>query len=865
MFNSIKSWIQIGNNNQTNIISINPKIDVTIKRIEKDFFNGNFKQSIEDLGSLIIDNSSESLKSVKYQLLILKASFLMQFRQINEFQELIELIEKDYKNFIEIKFKELKLTLMAFNKNQEFFEFSEKLRIETPNSKPQGHFDILFYLNSGDVSKAKELFEEEIKNTQYRKHLLLIGGHIYSNLYDYYGNDMKHFEQADLYYKESLETEESFLDKLHIKGFYATYLLNSNFQKQISKGNLLFDVQDYKKDLNVILENQNYFNDDYIKVVIENYIYTLIYLDLKDEYIEFYKKNENNLSIKHYIQYSDVVKIEYNHKKIQEYILNNQKLADVLIYSSLILGSSKKDILEIVNFLQLNQSLLSEHNLLKYIFIKGQIFLENEIEDELIKYLDYNKYNDLDILLAFIEKSHYLGTKISDDDINKLVEFSLNDNTLQDRILDVIYLLQKLEKRKEYLNLAISKQHIFSSIIFETLKMCDKDENLYFDDFEDFINRIANQNYYCAIIGNIYAKHDRSDKAFNYYYIESKENNNQEAMIALLQVTWGYFNVSHKILENSKQIEIFNLLIARKEHLKLEDLIFLLMYSIHILKNTRQILPIVNQELLNLNIQNLDNSLKVSLSNIFTQTSFGILSNYNDIFLYDANLCLVQDGKTYIQYNYTILEENKNNFGLHLIGDNEYFLKKQDIRYKEQSLFHRIVGPFAFQCENPNMIQMKLDENSEEPLHELFDFMNQQTNHKKDLFQRYSDEKFRGLYTLANKNYKNYFTLIPYLLDSKTMNFNSLHVNYLPKEKKKILTLSSIIFLSEINQLEVVLERDDIVIQQTLVNWLKDYSQTIDYTNMPQDFTYLDEKGHKFIPFTDVLNKLNHLKLQYLR
>lgn len=851
MHNIIKNILQIGNNTQTNNISINPKIDVSIRRIEKDFFDGNFKQAIDDLNSLITDNSDESLKSVKYQLLLLKANFLMQFRQMNEFQELIEFIEKEYKNFIEIKFKEFKLTLMAFNKNQEFFEFSKQLRIETPNSKPQGHFDIVFYLNSGDVSKAKELFEEEIKNTQYRKHLLLIGGHIYSNLYDYYGNDITHFEQADLYYKESLETEVSFLDKLHIKGFYAIYLLNKHLQNKILREDLLFSIDNYKNSLDIILKNEEYFNAEYIKTVIENYIHIIPYSGSKDEYRTFYKEYDKYLSIKHYMQYCDIDGTDYDHNKIQKYILNNYQVNDLLVYASLIFNGSNKTIEEIVKFLQSNIKFLYKHDFIIYSYVKGQILLSNKMDAEIIKYLDNNKYNSLDILLAFIESKNYINIKIQDEDIDKLIELSLDENNIQARILDVIKLLRILDKRREYLDLALSKQNTFNSINFETLKICEKDENLHFKDFEYFINNISNQDYYSAIIGNIYVKHDRPDKAFNYYYLESKKNDNQEAMIALLKVTWDNFNISHKILENSKQIEIFNLLIARKEHLKLEDLIFLLMYAIHILKDTRQILPIVNQELLNMDIKNLDNLLKVSLSNIFTQTSFGILSNYNDIFLYDANLCLVQDGKTYLQNNYTILEENQNNFGLDLIDDNEYFLKKQDIKYKEESLFHRIVGPFAFRCENPNMIQMKLDEDSEEPLHELFDFMDKRTNHVKDLFQRYSDEIHIGLYALAYKDYKNYFTLIPYLLNSKTINFNSLHVNYLPNEKKKILTLSSIIFLNEINQLEVVLKRDDIVIQQTLVNWLKDYSQKIDYTNMPQDFTYLDEEGHKFIPFTD--------------
>jgi len=886
MFNSIRNYIQFGNNTQTNNILVNPKIDTSIKRIEKDFFDGNFKQAIDDLDSLITDNNNESLKSVKYQLLLLKASYLMQFSKMDEFQEIIEFIETEYKNFIEIKFKEFKLTLMAFNKNEEFFEFSKQLRLETPNSKPQGHFNIVFYLNSGDVPRAKEVFEKEIINTKYRDKLLLIGGHIYSNLYEYAENEIINFDNADKYYREAMETEKlSFLDKLQIQGFYATYLLNSNFQNKIPKEDLLFSVEDYKKSLDVVLENEKYFNVDYMKIAIENYIHMLVYLGLKDEYNEFYKKHEKNLSIKHYIQYSGGNDTEYEHNKIQEYILSNQELSDLLVYSSLILNSSDTNIKEIIKFLQINMKFLYEHSFISYVYVKGQILLSNEIETDLIKYLEEHKYDDLDTLLAFVETSHYIHAEISNKNIDKLIELSLDENTLQARILDVIILLKKLNRRREYLDLALAKQGIFNSIIFETLKICDKDENLHFKDFEYFINNISNQDYYSAIIGNIYVKHDRPEKAFNYYYLESKRNDNIEAMFALLQVTWDYYNKSLKIFENSKQREIFNLLIAKKEGLTLENLIFLLQYSIHILKDTRQILPIVNQELLNLDIQNLDNKIKIVLSNIFTQTEFG-LADYKDIFLYDANLCLVQNrflaklkklkwsskpkeltlkdfqyqfnefckksiGKVYFKNNYTVLEENERNYGLTSIDDDECFLKKQDDTYKEKSLFHRVVGPFAFRCANPNMTSLTVNENSEDPLSEFFEFMDNRTNNTKDLFSRYSENTFQGLYILSQKKYINYFTLIPYLLNNENMNFNSLHINYLPQERKKILTLSSIVFLHEINQLEVVLQRDDIVIQQTLVNWLKDYLQNMDYTNRPQDFSYLDEKGHKFIPITD--------------
>jgi len=728
---------------------------------------------------------------------------------------------------------------------------TKQLRIDTPNSKPQCYFDALFYLNSGDILKAKEVFEKEIASTHYRDNMLLIGGHTYSNFYGYIDDSMVFFSQAKHYYEEALKTDTlSFLDKMHIQGFYASYLLKINFQKQTQKENLSFDMQNYRMSLDIALSNKSYFNPDYINEVIETYIYILQYLDLQEDYNEFYGKYENDLSIKHYIQYCAINNIEYEHIKIQECILKKQQVDGISAYSSLIFNDSKNDIEEVVKFLQANTNFIYEHSFLLYSYIKGQILLGYEIDTKLVRHLSEHKHSGIDTILAFIEMSIYLNGEISNGDIKSLIKLGLDENNLQTRVLEVIKLLERLGKRREYLDLALAKQDVFSEIIFETLKICAEDKNLHFKDFENFINSISRQGYYHVIIGNIYARHDRPDKAFDYYYLEAKKRNSSEIMLATLQTAWDYYNKSHKILEDSKQREIFNLLIAKKEDLNLENIIALLMYSIYILKDTRQVLPIVNQELLNSDIQSLGDNIKVSLSNLHMHT-WPSLHNYKDMFLYDANLCLVCNGKIYPKSNYTILEANQNNFGFISIDGNKYFLKAQDDNYKEESLFHRIVGIFAFRCENPNMISLKIKEDSENPFSELFDFIDDQVEQTRSLFNGYSDGISYGLNNLAQRDYKNYFTLIPYLLNNKDINFNSLHISYLPKDKKKILTLSSIIFLQEINQLEAVLLRDDVVVQQTLVDWLKDYLKKIDHTNMPYDFSHLDEKEHKIKFFTE--------------
>ncbi len=851
MLNSIFNLFHIGNTTQTNIISINPIIDdVTLKRIEKDFFDGNFKQAVEDLDKLITKNNSEALKSVKYQLLLIKANFLMQFRKIDEFQEIIEHIEKEYKTFIDTKFKELKLTLFALTNNQEFFELSKQVRLETPNSLSQRHLDIVFYLNSRDVKKARELFEEEIQNTKYRTKLLFIGGHIYSNIYRADKEDISVFNNADMYYKELLAPDEqiSFLDMMQIQGFYALILINKNFQNKIVHNDLLFSVEDYKKSLDIVLENSIYFSPEYIKILIENYSYILSFLHQKDKYNEFYKKYENDLSIKHYIQYCTVNNIQLDHLKIQESILKNPQLDDLLIYTSLVLHDSALNSDEIIRFMQSNKKFIYEHSSIVYNYVKAYILQDKEIDTEIFKYLEDNRHGDLNILVAYIESRLHVKNQINDVDIAKLIEFSLAEDVLFIRILHVIKLLQQLGKRKDYLDLALTKQNVFVNIIFETLKICYEDENLLFQDFDFFVKNIAEKDSYNNILGDIYAKFDKLDIAFSYYYLEYKNNDSLKMMLTTLQVVADYYHKSHHILEETKQREVFNALIAKEKELNLESLVFLLSYALHILKDTRQILPLLNQKLLNTDIEKLDNALKIQLSNVY-MTQY-VLNN-KEMFLYDLNLCLVQDGTTYIKNNYVVAEVNQKNFGLIAIDANEYFLKKQDVTYKEESLFHRLVGPFAFRCENPNMIPIAFNKDSENPLSEFFAFMDEQASKTKELFQRYSDNIPVGLYALANDDYKNYFTLIPYLLNNQSINFNSLHVNYLPKETKKILTLSSIIFLNEINQLDYVLKRDDIVIQQTVVNWLQGYFEKIDYANMPQTFNHLNEEEHRFVPFTE--------------
>ncbi len=121
MLNSILNFFQIGNNTQINnhVTVYNAKIDTSIKRLEKDFHDGNIKQAIDNLESFLIENSSNL--EIKYQLHIKKTSFLFSLRRYNEALTLLEYIKKNYKKFLDISFDELKLISFSISKDEESF------------------------------------------------------------------------------------------------------------------------------------------------------------------------------------------------------------------------------------------------------------------------------------------------------------------------------------------------------------------------------------------------------------------------------------------------------------------------------------------------------------------------------------------------------------------------------------------------------------------------------------------------------------------------------------------------------------------------------------------------------------------------
>ena len=844
MKNFIFNLFQKGNNTQVNnhVTIYNAKIDTSLKRLEKDFHDGNIIQAIDDLESLLTENKLSP--EICYQLYTKKTSFLFSLRRDKEALDLLEYIEKEYKKFLDVTFEELKLISFSINKDKEnFFELVNKIKVKNSKSTNIENFQLMYYLNSGNADKAKEVFEtidEELKNI---KEIALMGGHIYSSLDDY--------SNTDKFYTIALAFDISFLEKTTVYGFYVTNLINKLMHGTVVSENYKEMISEYKELIKKILGQSEYFEKSYIKNLKNIFLHLFIIVDDLEGYINFYEQESNDefIDTYHYFQYVHLKKIPIAHKKVQDMILKGNK-ETLLKYAQSLEQDNNEDELEIINFLENNFEFIYSNQFVLFFYTQWKIKNSSNLDKDFIDYLTTNKYENFEYLISYINFLKNTKTPVATEDIDKLLEFAYNEKNIFARILNTLHILKDLGKRKEYLELVLNKESTFKYIISEGLELCYKDKNLLMDDFSYFVNNIGKQNLYYSAISDVYLKYSDYKLSFDFLFKEFQENSESNALLlGLLQISLNHFFKTKDVIEKEKQQEVYQKLISRKDDLSIYDMAFLLQYSIIILKDTKQILPFLNQNLLKTDINSLEEAIKIDFSNLFTQTLFG-LSNYEDLFIYDDNLCLVKEDLIYVKNNHFISEDNSSDLGFISIDDNQFFLMKQDKGVTQESLFHRIVGTFALYINNPNHIPMRINTKSDNPLSEMFTFLEKQKKGTIDLFERYSNKEYFGLFALVGHEYKNYFTLIPYLLNHKKYYLNSLQRNFIA-DRKKILTLSSIVFLNEIGYLEEVLQRKDIVIQQTLINWMKEYINKFNYSLRPREYFYLDDSEAVVIPYTD--------------
>jgi len=840
MKNSIFSIFQRGDNTQHNTTIYDANIDVPLKRIDKDFNEGNIKQAHDDLNSLLEDNNSNP--KIKYQLLIKKISFLFSLRRYDEARKLLGNVEKNYSDFIDISYEELKLIEISLEKEEQaFFDLVDKIIAESTKPLNRTKFKLMYYLNTRDTIKAKEIFENLEESIQQSKEYALMGGYLYSDLNDY--------KKADLFYQIALSQNISFLDKSTIVGFYGTDIINKHMYGLKLNDSYNQTLLEYEKIIATILNEEEYFNTEYIENLKINYLFSLGLLNNIKKYIEFYGQvaDVENIFIHHYFNWCNLTQTLVDHKLVQEKIIQNK--SELLLYYCSLLERENEDAKKVILFLEKNEKYIFGNQYIFLFYIRAKVFFKDALGDRFRGFSAVKKYENIEYLLAYLsitDQSSY-----SDEDIKKLIKFAMNESQIPKRILESLDILMQSGHREEYIELALNKQKEFPKVIEKTLELFYEDKSLHIAEFEHFIKNTNTQEVnIISAVADIYANFNAYDKSFEYFYLLYKDGNRDKTvLLKIIEVTFRYFQKTKGVLNEKKEKEIYDILITLIDELDLRELIFLLQYSLVVKKDTRQLLPEINRQLLNTDIKSLEEDIKIELSNLYTQTTIGMNANFDALFSYEDNICYEKDGKTYLK-GYEVEEENKKNFGFNVVDSNKFFIIKNDPLYKQGSIFHRIIGPFAFKVNNPNMIPIQVNLDGENPFEEFSSFVNKISQQEKDLFQRYSQEELYGLYPLAKHDYANYFTLLPYLLEHKNYSLNSLKPSFLI-DRKKILTLSSIIFLNHLGYLNEILKMKNIVIQQTTINWLQKYIEDYAPINRPTNFSYMDEKEPKFIPRTE--------------
>jgi len=486
IFGSNNTYSQNNISEQYNYYS--SEIETLLKSIDGYFSKGDITEAFNLLNSAIAESKH---KQSKYPLFLKKIEYLLETRNVDEAKKVIGLLSKDYYEHIDTKYKEHLLFIYSLEKKEkDFFEMVEEIKSEKEDIKPDDYFKIVYSLNSGNLSDAKNLFEAYSDTKQ--KDNYLIGGHIFANLYTQ-TQDKIYLEKATEFYQIVLDNEPSFLLKMHVDGFFVQHIINEAYQTRND-----FDkkkVLQFKTTLNKAFEAKKYFNKTYINQEINFYAFILFVLKFKDEYIQFYDNHTSVLFNEHCLQYYHIRNIDIEHSTVQKNIVKSDRL--LINYASLMIDKAEQNI--VLDFFEKNYSLLFKFDLLIYFYLQSIFSLEHKIIEEIESYINDEKLKSYELYQSYLLLKHYNTQAISNDEVQMLLSFVDDEQVIYAKVVETINFLEKIKMSKYYVLLATSKIHQFEELIGYTLTKCWHDKELKLEDFELFINCVDDIKYFCQV------------------------------------------------------------------------------------------------------------------------------------------------------------------------------------------------------------------------------------------------------------------------------------------------------------------------------------------------------------------------------
>lgn len=836
MINKILSIFSNGNTyNLTNIKEQNnysSEVKTLLESLDEHFYDGKITKAFELLNTAL---EKHQHKESKYYILLKKAEYFLELRNLEKTKDILNLLKKDYSNYNVLRHKEILLSIYSADKNEkEFFELVKDIKTEKEDIKSDDYFKIIFYLNSGNIKESKRIFNSLSKEEQEKNYL--VAGHIFSNSYNYLNRNEEDLKKANLYYKLLLESNPNFLTKLHVKGFFIQIIINEYFRvkKEFNNEELI----EYKELLDKLFEAENFSNQYYINELKNIKAYLILILDLKNDYINFYEKNLDILFDEHYLQYCYYKNMNINHSLIQKRITQNDKV--LLIYSNLLLMKNE-DTKIILSYFNKNTELLLKYDTIVYFYVFASINANTVISKNIINYINSNLEKNLELYFSYLLLKKHENKKVENIEITTLFNFLDKADISNNIIFEVVDFLMEVKKSELYIKLAILKQNEFKNLIGYILKKCYEDRELKISDFEDFIKNIKILSDYYGHIANVYFKFHRLDKAFEFYYkVWEKDKNLISAKNVLITGLHNFERYKNR-LDEEKENEVLYYLQSIQKELDFTDINLISYFHLVVNRDFNNAFGIINKKILSLNIDKLDNENKMKLASMY----FNSITNFKDkeIDGFQKNTIYYKNKNYYLDKELfqDVHEIYIKKFKILLIDKLEINKISDDKTYEQKSLFHSIINEILETIDSPYFKVMKIDWGIEKPFEYLQEFLSKQNMKSSNLIERYSNGKEIGFWSLS-KGYDKYFNLIVKLLEEENLNFNSCRVNFKDKNTPKLLTLSSIIFLNYWNKLDEVLKREDVYIQKSTFDYLFSYKEKL---NKENEFLYGFEEDGK--------------------
>lgn len=831
MFNWLSSFINTGKIEQSTIgiqNNYSSEVNTLLESLDEHFYDGKITKAFELLNTAL---EKHQHKESKYYVLLKKAEYFLELRNLEKTKDILNLLKKDYSDYNIIKHKEILLSIYSAEKNEKgFFELVKDLKVEKEDIKSDDYFKIIFYLNSGNIEESKRIFNSLAKEEQEK--ICLIGGHIFSNSYAYLNKEQDDLEKANLYYKLVLEKNPNFFVKLHINGFFTQIIIREYFRTKKDFDNEKVIL--YKELLETLFEAENYFNQSYINELKNFNAFILLILNLENDYINFYEKNSDILFDEHYLQYCHYKNINIDHDLIQKKVVQNNKA--LLGYSNLLLVKND-DIKIILTFFNNNTELLLKSDLIIYLYTQASIASNRKVSKEVIKHIDLHSKKSLELYFSYLLLKKYENKEIKDIEIHVLFDFLEKASVLNDIVFEVIDFLEKIKKPELYIKLAILKQNEFKNLIGYILKKCYDDREVKISDFEDFIKSIKDVSNYYGHIAEVYFKFHRLDRAFEFYYkVWGKDKNLISAKNVLITGLHNFERYKNR-LDEEKENEVLYYLQSIQKELDFTNINLISYFHLVVNRDVNNAFGIINKKILSLNIDKLDNENKMQLASMY----FNSITNFKDkeIDGFEKNTIYYKNKNYYLDKELfqDVHEIYIKKFKILLIDKLEINKISDDKTYEQKSLFHSIINEILETIDSPYFKVIKVDWGIEKPFEDLQEFLAKQNMKSSNLIERYINGKEIGFWSLS-KGYEKYFNLIVQLLEDENLNFNSCRMNFKDKNTPKLLTISSIIFLNYWNKLDEVLKREDVYIQKSTFDYLLKYKEKL---NKEDELLYLSE------------------------